>query len=59
MRLIPPLQTFANGYGRKVPVRSPAQHPIPFQELIPLKLKDKVSAKRDNIGGMYGVFTPL
>jgi len=47
MRLLPPLQQYAQGRLRNVHARDPCKEPFPFQELLPLKLKNTISTKRD------------
>ncbi|XP_059488881.1 small ribosomal subunit protein mS37 [Neocloeon triangulifer] len=60
-----PLPSFAQGYGRRVKARTPAMEPIPFKELLPLKLRDYVSNKRGAAAGasclqeMANLFTCL
>ncbi|KAF4518544.1 hypothetical protein B566_EDAN004288 [Ephemera danica] len=44
MRLQPVLESFSRG-PKKGPSRGPAREPFPFQELLPLKLKNSVSGK--------------
>lgn len=47
MRLLPPMQQYAQGRFRKNHARDPCKEPFPFQELLPMKLKNIISTKRD------------
>jgi hypothetical protein len=37
----------------KMPARLPQKEPVPFQEILPLKLKATVSGKGDKTSGLY------
>jgi hypothetical protein len=55
MRLQLVLETFARG-PKRGPARAPAREPFPFQELLPLKLKNSVSGKGEHSTGKYYQF---
>lgn len=35
--------------------RKPCREPVPFQEILPLKLKDTVSGKGEKTSGLFGL----
>lgn len=41
------MQQYAQGRLRRIKPRDPQKEPFPFQELLPLQLKNTVSSKRD------------
>jgi hypothetical protein len=39
-------------YNLKIPARVPQKEPVPFQAVLPLRLKKTVSGKRDKTAGL-------